>query len=81
MSYQHSRFPGWQADALYLGDNGRALCGEHLGATAKTTGRDLSGHNVTRVTPEMLRHHKETKTIRCEHPKCTRAVSWKDGQP
>lgn len=37
--------------AVYIGDNGRTLCGEHLGATAKFTGRDLSGLNLYRVKP------------------------------
>lgn len=37
-------------DALYLGDNGCCLCGEHLGETAKQTGRDLSGQPVFKLT-------------------------------
>lgn len=37
---------------VYLVDNGRALCGEHLGASARFTGRDISGQPVHRVTPE-----------------------------
>jgi len=36
-------------DAIYLGDNGRATCGEHLGSTAKATGRDLDGERIYRV--------------------------------
>jgi hypothetical protein len=30
-------------DTIYMTDNGAALCGAHLGVSAKTTGRDLSG--------------------------------------
>lgn len=36
--------------ALYLGDNGRCFCGNHAGAVAQATGRDLSGHRIHRVT-------------------------------
>ncbi len=43
-----------QNDTIYLGDNGRACCGEHLGMTAKMTGRDLSGQPIMAVTPEMV---------------------------
>jgi len=38
--------------ALYLGDNGRCLCADHLGHTARTTGHDLSGQPLHRVTAE-----------------------------
>ena len=31
---------------LYLADNGRCLCGEHLGCTARYTGHDLSGETI-----------------------------------
>ena len=58
--------PGWpddfgtpapvlEADALYLGDNGRCYCGQHSGATAQATGRDLSGQRVLELTPELAR--------------------------
>ena len=36
--------------ALYQGDNGRLLCGRHLGAMASATGRDLSGQPLMRIT-------------------------------
>lgn len=36
--------------AIYLVDNGRALCVEHLGSSARTTGRDTSGQRIYRVT-------------------------------
>ncbi len=38
-------------DAVYLTDKGRALCREHLGALARTTGRDRSGRLIHHVTP------------------------------
>ena len=37
-------------DAIYLTDNGAAYCGAHLGATAKATGRDISGQRIARVS-------------------------------
>lgn len=39
-------------DALYLGDNGACTCGLHAGATARYTGRDLSGQRVMAIGPE-----------------------------
>lgn len=36
--------------ALYHTDNGAVLCSSHLGASAKTTGRDISGQQIERVT-------------------------------
>lgn len=38
---------------IYLTDNGAALCGEHLGSSARTTGRDLSGQPIEPITPEL----------------------------
>lgn len=46
-----------QSTAIYLTDNGRALCGDHLGSTARHTGRDLSGQRILRVTPTMVREY------------------------
>lgn len=40
---------------VYLTDNGAALCGEHLGNSARMTGRDLSGQAIMEVTPEVAR--------------------------
>lgn len=39
--------------SIYLTDNGRALCGAHLGSSAKHTGRDISGQEIMEVTPEI----------------------------
>lgn len=36
--------------SVYLTDNGRALCGAHLGASASITGRDISGQPIHKVT-------------------------------
>jgi len=35
---------------LYLCDNGALLCENHLGATERVTGRDLSGQKIHRLT-------------------------------
>lgn len=40
------------SDTIYLTDNGCALCGDHLGASARYTGRDLSGQPVMPVMPQ-----------------------------
>ena len=39
-------------DAIYLCDNGAAYCGAHLGYTAQTSGRDISGDPIERVSAE-----------------------------
>lgn len=39
---------------IYLTDNGRAYCGSHLGATARSTGRDISGQPIIPVTPDVM---------------------------
>jgi hypothetical protein len=36
-------------NVVYFGDNGRAFCGAHAGASAKFTGRDLTGQKVVRA--------------------------------
>jgi len=43
-------FKGWHADSIYLTDNGAAYCGEHLGSSARTTGRDISGQRIVVIT-------------------------------
>ncbi len=40
---------------VYLTDNGAALCGAHLGASARMTGRDISGQAIEPVTPAVAR--------------------------
>jgi len=39
---------------LYLGDNGACFCGGCAGASAKYTGRDISGQRVYALTEEDL---------------------------
>lgn len=41
--------------AVYLTDNGRMLCGKHLGYTARTTGHDISGLDIIELTPALVR--------------------------
>ncbi len=37
-------------DTLYLGDNGRITCGACSGASARFTGRDISGQEVEKIS-------------------------------
>jgi hypothetical protein len=63
------------AEAIYLGDNGRCYCGEHLGASAKHTGRDLSGQPIYRVTPEDAQEAARMgANLTCEQPRCGRTA-------
>lgn len=39
---------------VFLVDNGAAYCGRHLGASARMTGRDLSGQPILAVTGDVL---------------------------
>lgn len=43
---------------IYLTDNGAVYCGAHLGATARATGRDLSGQPILAVTDAVAREAK-----------------------
>lgn len=53
--------------AIYFTDNGAAYCGKHLGYTAKTTGRDLSGQPIQMVRPEdAAEAARDGWTIKCE---------------
>lgn len=61
-------------DALYLGDNGRCYCGEHLGACASASGHDLSGQAIMEVTPDML-DLPGADLIVCEQPRCGKRPS------
>ena len=36
-------------DTLFLTDNGACYCGEHLGSSARFTGRDISGQEIVPV--------------------------------
>jgi hypothetical protein len=55
------------SNSLYLTDNGCALCGDHLGATARATGHDISGQRIARVTHAMAQTAQaEGWQIACE---------------
>ena len=61
---------------LYLGDNGRCLCGEHLGTSARYTGRDLSGQPIMAITPEIAKEAQQMGApLECEQPRCGRKPS------
>lgn len=55
------------ARMIYLTDNGRALCRDHLGASARMTGRDLSGQRILALTPEDIDYCIQ---IEGWHPSC-----------
>jgi hypothetical protein len=61
------KHPSVKDSALYFTDNGRVLCGAHLGASARMSYRDISGQRIRRVT-ERDREYGRTLdyAIRCE---------------
>lgn len=52
--------------AVYIGDNGRAMCICCAGATARITGHDLSGQQLLEVTPEILAEAGFGPSMACE---------------
>lgn len=63
-------------EVLYLGDNGRCYCGEHLGMTAKHTGRDISGQEIMPITPDAVEEaDRMGVTLTCEDARCDRTPS------
>ena len=56
--------------ALYFTDNGCVLCGEHLGMSAKYSGRDISGQPIQRVSLADVREYRlnapDCPDIHCE---------------
>lgn len=64
-----------QDETIYLGDNGRATCGEHAGMTAQATGRDLSGQKMLPVTPEAARECERLYGYVPECEECGRVAS------
>lgn len=71
---QHpGRFPMFRPNpnTIYLGDNGHAYCGDHLGMMAKHTGIDLSGQPIMAITPDML-SELGVASVTCEQPRCGR---------
>jgi hypothetical protein len=59
---------------VYLTDNGAVLCGRHLGVTAKTTGRDISGQRILPFTPDIVA--MMDGRVVCET--CRHANDWRD---
>lgn len=55
--------------AIYLTDNGRSLCGDHLGMCAALTGRDISGQRIYRLTADDVAFWKKNHA-RGHGPKC-----------
>ena len=52
---------------LYLCDNGACYCHDHLGMTAKATGRDISGQPICPVQPSDVRDMEaQGFTLACE---------------
>ena len=59
--------PALEDGALYFTDNGRVLCTDHLGFSARITARDISGQKIERVTEEDV---KEAKAQPGWEPEC-----------
>jgi hypothetical protein len=59
--------------ALYLVDNGACYCGAHLGASARHTGRDLSGQAIYRIPKHGLGDDPALHKFSCE--RCDAAIS------
>ena len=55
-------------DAAYFTDNVALLCGEHLGATAKASGLDISGQRIQKVTPidAVVAKREHGMDLKCE---------------
>jgi hypothetical protein len=54
-------------EALYITDNGAVYCGADLGASARFTGRDISGQPIFEITPRVVKQAGEdAKYLVCE---------------
>ena len=60
--------PVLKSGAVYLSDNGCAICASCAGMTALYTGRDISGQPVLRVTTAEVREWREAlgRPMTCE---------------
>jgi hypothetical protein len=60
--------PKLSDDELYLCDNGACYCGKHCGASARFTGRDISGQPVELVTAADQKYFREQigHALECE---------------
>jgi hypothetical protein len=56
LSYPNDPKPVLKEGELYIADNGRLICLQCAGASAKYTGHDISGQKVLRVTPNHRAH-------------------------
>jgi hypothetical protein len=71
--------PVLEPGTLYLGDGGRCFCGEHAGASAKYSGRDLSGGPVTALDrATCIALGEDADLLRCERPGCGRRAEGGD---
>jgi hypothetical protein len=69
--------------AVYWADNGRRICARCAGASARYTGRDISGQKVARITVEDVRAWpQDLGVLHCE-ANCTALspISGPDGWP
>ncbi len=72
------------ANAIYIGDNGRLMCRDCAGATARFSGCDLSGARVGRLDAEEVFELREAtgKPVACECRKvCLSEIAGPDGWP
>lgn len=60
---------------LYITDNGAVYCGAHLGATARYTGRDISGQPIEPITPEVVREARDVMGVEFCCEQCGRKAS------
>ena len=67
--------PVTNPDHLYFTDNGRVLCGEHLGMSAMYTGYDISGQKIVRVTPAEAEAAKRDLDCALDCEDCGKAVA------
>ena len=66
--------------ALYSTDNGAIYCGEHLGCTAKATGRDISGQRIVAIDPEYVRIAQDDYDYTPECESCGRKATFPKSQ-
>ena len=69
--------------AVYFADNGRRICVRCAGASARYTGRDISGQKVERITVEEVRAWPDNLGVLACEAGCTAltAVAGPDGWP
>ncbi|MBD3163093.1 MAG: hypothetical protein GF328_13405 [Candidatus Latescibacteria bacterium] len=70
MTNRTSPQPVLDEDALYFGDNGRVFCGRCAGASARYTGRDISGQPVMEISTEVAQEFEEAVSDIRGHCEC-----------